>query len=282
VIVTDPEAQPAPLTAVPNLEHRPHRLAAALNLTFHNIELLRLALTHRSVAHELRASAPDLDLPEADRSNERLEFLGDAVLGYVVAMELYQRFPEAPEGELTARRVSLVRAERLVTWARSIELGDYLYLAQGERVSESSRDRILAGAFEALIGAIALDSGIDEAREFMIPFLDQDVESALAANIAANPKGQLQEYLQEHYRQPPVYRIIDVTGPEHARTFTAEVLAEGQPLGVGAGESKRMAEQAAADQALLLLDQRRRATPPRTVRKRRRAPAVKGTPEDNG
>ena len=260
---------------------RPFRLAESLDVTFSDYELLRLALTHRSVAHDRRSGQED-DVGAGDVSNERLEFLGDSILGYVVAWELYRRYPDASEGELTARRVSLVRAERLVNWARSIDLASYLYLAPGERVSGSGRDRILSGAFEALVGAITIDGGIEAARLFVIRFLEDEIESALAENIAANPKGQLQEYLQEHYRQPPVYRIIDVTGPEHARVFTAEVLAEGQSLGTGEGESKRIAEQAAADQALDRLNQRRRAAPPRTNRKRRNPRPVKGTADLDG
>ena len=243
--------------------------------------MLRLALTHRSTVHELRA-AGDLSGAESERSNERLEFLGDSVLGYAVAQAVYDRFPLATEGELTSRRVSLVRAEQLVIWARSFGLGEFIYLAQGERITEGSRDRILAGGFEALIGAVALDQGIAGARAFVDQFLERDIESALEANIAANPKGRLQEYLQEHTRQPPVYRIIDVTGPEHARIFTAEVLADGQSLGTGAGESKRIAEQAAADQALLQLNQRQRPKPVKAVRKIRGGRPVKGAVIDNG
>ncbi len=263
-------------------EDRPDRFAREIDVQFNDLSLLRLALTHRSVAHELRAIAPHLELPPASRSNERLEFLGDAVLGYVVADDLYQRFPAATEGDLTSRRVALVRAERLVAWARMINLGDYLYLAQGERISESNRDRMLSGAFEAVIGAIALDQGIAAASDFVQRFLDEDVEGSLAEGIAANPKGKLQEYAQEHYRQAPVYRIIGEDGPDHARTFTAEVLVSDNALGTGSGESKRAAEQAAAAMALLQLDtaQLERATG--TVRKRRKPQTTKGGQDLDG
>ena len=258
------------------------RFGRSLGMAFTDIELLRLALTHRSVAHELRMTAPDIELPPSERSNERLEFLGDAVIGYIVAADLYQRFPEAPEGDLTARRVGLVRGERLVAWARSINMGDYVYLAAGERVSDRDRDRILSGAFEALIGAITLDQGIEAARAFMQPFLDADASDALEDQIAANPKGQLQEYVQDHYRQPPIYRIIDEAGPDHARIFTAEVLIGDAVLGSGTGESKRSAEQAAATMALERVGElhKRRAT--RTVRKRRKPRAPKGGTELDG
>jgi ribonuclease-3 len=258
------------------------RFAESLGLTFRDRDVLRLALTHRSVAHELRSISPELELPPSQRSNERLEFVGDAVIGYIVAADLYERFPEAPEGDLTARRVALVRGERLVAWARSINLGDYVYLASGERVSDRDRDRILSGAFEALVGAITLDQGIGAARTFMAPFLDADASAALDDQIAANPKGQLQEYVQDHYRQPPIYRIIDEEGPDHARIFTAEVLIGDSVLGSGTGESKRLAEQAAASEALERVGElhKRRAT--RSVRKRRKPSAPKGGTELDG
>lgn len=272
---TDPQIESA------EIDDRVDRLSARLGLEFANPALLRLALTHRSVIHELRSAGDGLG-EVSELSNERLEFLGDSVLGFIVAQAVYDRFPVATEGELTSRRVSLVRAEQLVTWARSINLGEFIYLAQGERITDGSRDRILAGGFEALIGAITVDQGLDAAQIFVTRFLEQDIDSALAANIAANPKGQLQEYLQEHYRKPPVYRIIDVTGPEHARIFTAEVLADGQPLGTGAGESKRSAEQAAADQALLHLNQRRGPAKVKVPRKIRGGRPVKGNESENG
>jgi ribonuclease-3 len=186
------------------------------------------------------------------------------VLSYVVADLLYDRFPEATEGELTSQRVSLVRAERLVRWARSIGLGDYLYLGQGERVSESARDRMLAGAFEALIGAILLDRGLREARRFIRRFVEADLATVLAGLAVANPKGRLQELLQEEYRVPPVYQTISAEGPAHDRIFTVEVTIEGRRLGLGSGSSKRDAEQAAAASALatIELDHVETAAPP--------------------
>jgi ribonuclease-3 len=229
---------------------RPARLAEALGLRVRNIDLLRLALTHRSVVHEWTAAAPGLPPPQ---SNERLEFLGDAYLGVIVAEYLYNRYPDAPEGTLTHRRVALVRAERLVRWAREINLADYLYLAQGERVTEGARDRMLAGAFEALIAAITLDRGMREAKRFLRRFLDRDVEEVAGEEMSANPKGQLQETLQERFRLPPVYRTIGAEGPAHARVFTAEVSMGRRSLGIGSGGSKRDAEQAAARAALARL-----------------------------
>lgn len=254
------------------LEAAPERLAAELGLTFKDLDLLRLALTHRSVLHDWTAAIPDTTAPAADRqSNERLEFLGDAVLSYVVADFLYHRYPQSPEGLLTAKRVSLVRAERLVRWAREINLADYLYLGQGERVTEGARDRMLAGAFEALIGALTIDRGLRETRRFLRHFIERDEAEMLAELQEANPKGRLQELLQERYRLPPVYRTLHEEGPAHARTFTAEVSINDEALGVGTGASKRDAEQAAATVALASLQPPRPSEPSSTkVAPRRR------------
>jgi ribonuclease-3 len=239
--------QTSPSESFQPLDDRPERLATTLSLTFHDIDLLRTALTHRSVLHDWTTAAPGLLLPQ---SNERLEFLGDAYLGVIVAEYLYNHDVDAPEGVLTSRRVALVRAERLVSWAREINLGDYLYLGQGERVTEGVRDRMLAGAFEALLAAITLDQGLDAARTFLNRFLDRDVRSLPSEEELANPKGRLQEILQDRYRIGPVYRTIKIEGPDHSRTFTAEVLLNSRSLGTGQGGSKRDAEQAAAQVAL--------------------------------
>ena len=236
-------------------DDRPQRLVAALGLTPRSLGLYRTALTHRSILHELAAQRPGLPLPS---SNERLEFLGDAVLGLVVARDLYDRFPQAQEGELTAWRVALVRAERLVSWARELGLGGLLYLGAGERITGNVRDRMLGGAFEAVIGAIALDLGLDVARDFVLGFARRDLDAILSQPEPANPKGHLQELLQERHRQGPTYRIVSAEGPEHARVFTAEAMLGEDPIGTGIGASKRDAEQAAAADALRQL----LATPP--------------------
>jgi ribonuclease-3 len=235
-------------------DDRPQELARALDIPIHNPALLRLALTHRSILHEWAAARPDVPTPH---SNERLEFLGDAYLGMIVAEELFNYAPDAQEGELTSWRVALVRAERLVSWAREIGLGSFLYLGAGERITESARDRMLAGAFEALIGAIALDSGLDGARDFVLRFVHRDIDSVIARKEAANPKGRLQELLQDRFRVGPSYTIVNYEGPDHARLFTAEVTIFDQSLGRGTGPSKREAEQSAARDALSRLGNKR-------------------------
>lgn len=229
------------------------RLARALKFRFRDLGLLRTALTHRSILHEA-VSAGLAGVPTSTLTNERLEFLGDAVLGAVAAEYLYSLDPEADEGQLTRRRVALVRAETLVLWARDIDLGAYLYLGLGERPGPGARDRMLAGAFEAVIGAVALDRGFGAARKFLLRLLERDAPQILAAaEGVANPKGRLQELLQDRFRKAPEYHTVSTEGPDHARTFIVEVRFGDRSLGNGTGPSKREAEQAAAASALATL-----------------------------
>lgn len=229
---------------------RPFALARHLGIPVRDPAFLQTALTHRSVLHEWTAANPDLPIPD---SNERLEFLGDAFLGLIVAEELFHRQPSAQEGQLTSWRVSFVRAERLVSWAREIGLGDFLYLGTGEKITSGARDRMLAGAFEALIGAIALDAGVEIARGFVLRFVERDLAEVVNLHEQPNPKGSLQELLQQRYREGPTYQIVGIEGPDHARVFTAEARFRGRLLGSGEGGSKRDAEQAAAEDALARL-----------------------------
>lgn len=226
--------------------------ATMLGVRFRDLDLLRLALSHRSVLHDVIAAGEQV--APASMTNERLEFLGDAVLGMVAAGYLYAQDPEVDEGILTARRVALVRAETLVRWAREIGLGDHLHLGAGERVGEGARDRMLAGAFEALVGAIWLDRGHAAATRFLRRFVVRDAERVIADQAVANAKGRLQELLQERYRRSPAYHTVATEGPAHARIFTVEVLLDGRGLGVGVGDSKREAQQAAAAAALALIE----------------------------
>ena len=212
-------------------------------------------MTHRSVVQDLVAAGGN-PTEAAARTNERLEFLGDAALGAIAAEYLYERDPAADEGTLTRHRVALVRAETLVRWARELRLGDCLYLGHGERPSEGARDRMLAGAFEAVVGAIAVDGGYGAARGFLSRFLDRDAPAILDhGEGVANPKGLLQELLQERYRQGPSYRTVAAEGPAHAQRFTVEAAIAETVLGVGSGGSKRDAQQAAAADALRRLDE---------------------------
>jgi ribonuclease-3 len=220
----------------------------ALGIAFRRPHLLRQALTHLSYVYE-RSRSTQAAVEEA---NERLEFLGDAVLELLVSEFLYRRFPTASEGELTAYRAALVRTPTLARWAHRFRLDEFLYLGRSEvpRPGRPVRERILAGAFEAVLGALYLDRGIRVVRRFLHRLLLEEAEGLIAIGQNENYKGRLQELIQDRLRITPVYRTIAVTGPAHQRTFTAEVLIGERPYGVGHGPSKRAAEQEAARRAL--------------------------------
>jgi len=226
-------------------------LADHIGITFANPRLFRQALTHRSVLHDWLLLGEKVDA--ILQSNERLEFLGDAVLGAIVAEHLYNVDPVADEGALTRHRVALVRAETLVRWARELRLAQGLYLGTGESVTQSARDRMLAGVSEALVGAMHLDQGRDAAVRFVHTFLERDMTEILSDEASANPKGRLQEVLQERAQEAPDYQTVAAEGPDHARQFTVAVNVQGEQLGVGRGRSKREAQQAAAREALIRL-----------------------------
>ncbi len=240
-----PDSRPTPFR-IPDADTE-RLLAERIGVPFTDPYLLRLALTHRSVVHEWMQRK---DVDARLQSNERLEYLGDAVLGLVTAERLYLALPEAPEGELTRTRVALVRAETLVGWARELGVPDALYLGTGEAVTDSARDRILSGAMEAIIGAIYLDQGMSTAAAFINTFLDDVAPTMHADDAVANPKGRLQEVVQEYRMEQPVYETISEDGPDHARVFTVDVIVNGNRVGTGSGRSKREAQQLAARQAL--------------------------------
>jgi ribonuclease-3 len=218
-------------------------LQAILGISFKNESLLQQALVHRSYLNE----NPALHLV----SNERLEFLGDAVLGFVVADELYSRSSEFSEGDLTKLRSVLVRGETLSRIASSLQLGDYLYLGRGEEDSGGrSRSRNLSSGLEAVIGAVFLDQGFDVARGFILRLLGSEFDSVVEDKITDDYKSRLQQIIQSERKITPVYRTIEEVGPDHDKIFTVEVLAGDTILGRGSGKSKRAAEMDAARQAL--------------------------------
>ncbi len=204
---------------------------------FHDQQLLKQALTHRSVGHD---------------NNERLEYLGDAILGFVIAEALFERFPTASEGELTRLRASLVKRETLAKLAKHESLGDYILLGSGELKSGGwRRDSILANATEAIFGAIYLDAGIDICRQRIRELYTELLNSVSPAKASKDPKTQLQEYLQARRLPLPGYRIVAESGEAHAREFTVEcsVSAVSDPI-EASGKSRQAAEQAAAEIAL--------------------------------
>jgi len=221
------------------------QLMTNLGITLHNETLLKIAMTHRS----LRKEHPERT--EGLPSNERLEFLGDAVLNFLTASWLYENFPLYSEGELSSLRSALVKMTTLARFARALDLGTYVRISRSEEMrSGRNRDALLADVFEAILGAIYLDQGIEVARHFVRPFLEQETERVLAGLADIDYRTRLQNLLQSHYSITPTYRTISVTGPDHCRLFTVEVLKGDEVLGTGKGSSKQAASQDAARMAL--------------------------------
>lgn len=217
-----------------------------LGLHVRRPQLLQQAFVHRSLLNETGRPPGD--------SNERLEFLGDAVLGFVVARHLYRRFPEASEGELTALRAQLVKGETLAVVARRLGLSELLELGRGEeRTGGRDRPINLARAYEAVIGAVAEDSGLNAAETFIRRTLAPELRSVAPGENNADPKSRLQVLCQARSGQTPVYRVSGIEGPEHARVFHAEVVLGDMVLGEGLGSNKRTAERLAAEAALQAL-----------------------------
>ena len=223
------------------------KLQQKLGLKFQNPSLLELALIHSSYINEKPGLAPS--------SNERLEFLGDAVLGLIIAESLYQDLPEAAEGELTRLRSALVRREMLAQIARTIQLGDYLSLGVGEEAG-GGRDKPanLAGAFEALIAAVYFDQGLEIARHLILSLFGSEMFKQAHRSAGTDYKSKLQEIIQAEQQVTPAYSLLSATGPDHAKQFTVEVSAGDTILGRGTGNSKKAAEMEAARVALERLE----------------------------
>jgi ribonuclease-3 len=221
---------------IDNLQH-------ILSVTFKDPALLEQALIHDSYINENPGLTPV--------SNERLEFLGDAILGMIVARKLYHDFPDYSEGKMTNLRAALVRRDTLARMAEAIGLGEYLYLGKGEEAS-GGRKKVpnLAGAIEAVIGAIFLDRGIREATTCTWRLLQSEYDSLIKTGLATDYKSRLQELVQARQQQTPVYIVVDTSGPDHARWFTIEVRLGNDVLGQGSGKSKKTAESEAAHNAL--------------------------------
>jgi ribonuclease III len=228
------------------------QLQARLGYQFRDEGLLRLALTHPSIAHESGVTAAGGD--EAQRRpehNQRLEFLGDAVLQLVLTRELYEKFPAFDEGPLTKARAKLVNRRTLAEHARALGLGAHLILGRGEEMHGGrERPSALADTFEALLGAIFLDGGFDAAREFILREFGAAFGKVSVLPIIENPKGELQELLQARSPEAPEYHVVSATGPDHDRVFECTVQHAGVDLAHGRGKSKKAAESDAASAAL--------------------------------
>lgn len=219
-----------------------------LGFVFQDKSLLQRALTHRSYLNE------NPDLPWLD--NERLEFLGDAILGFVTAEHLYHRFPEMKEGDLTSLRAALVRGETLAEFATQLNLGPYLYISRGEEAGRGrARPALLAATFEAILGAMFLDQGLEPARNLIVRLVDAKTQSILQERLDRNAKSLLQEQSQGRLKVTPVYRLVQTLGPDHAREFTVEVILGSEVYGTGRGRNKQAAEQEAARAAIAQLEQ---------------------------
>lgn len=225
-------------------------LEERLGVRFKDSALLREALTHSSYLNENPGAGIG--------SNERLEFLGDAALGLVVARQLYSDYPEEDEGRLTELRTHLVRRETLARAAARLGLGEYLLVGRGEEgAGGRRRPTNLARAYEALVGALFLDGGLPRVRRFVKASLADEFRDLRNKAVLADPKSRLQEVAQSRWQTTPSYRLVKAQGPDHARRFTVEAVIQGDVLGVGKGRSKQRAEKEAARQALERLDRPR-------------------------
>lgn len=224
-----------------------HLLAEKLGLSFKNIDLLIEALTHRSYLNEHREYTGS--------HNERLEFLGDAVLELATTDFLFKKFPASPEGELTSYRAALVNTVSLAESAQAIGLNDFLLLSKGEsRDTGRARDVIRADAFEAIIGAIYLDSGFKQAEQFIAKNLYGKIDTIIAKRSYQDAKSRFQEIAQEKRGTTPNYVLISETGPDHSKLFTVGVCIGIEEIARGEGQSKQEAEQSAAEAGLIAME----------------------------
>ena len=234
----------------------PDELEHALGYDFRNRELLEHSLTHSSFAHEQ-------NLGEVD-DNERLEFLGDSVLGFLISNFLYKAHPNIKEGELSKLKAYLVSSANLVHYSERLSLGDYLRLGKGEeKTGGRGKPALLVDAFEAVLAAIYIDGGLESVRDVVDALFRHQIEDVDdSGERSSNFKSVLQEDLQSRSRSPARYKVVEETGPDHQRLFTVEVVIDGKSIASGRGLTKKAAEQAAAEEALEVL--RREETGPKS------------------
>jgi ribonuclease III len=222
-------------------------LEQTLGYTFEDKSLLQRALTHRSYLNE------NPHLPWLD--NERLEFLGDSILGFITAEYLYHHFPEMKEGDLTSLRAALVRGETLAEYAHQLQLGEFILISRGEEGGGArSRPALLAATFEAVVGALFLEHGVEATRALIVRLIDSRTHRIIRERLDRNAKSLLQELSQGRMKVTPVYQMVEATGPDHARLFTVQVLLGERVYGTGQGRNKQAAEQEAARAAILQVE----------------------------
>ncbi len=214
-----------------------------IKISFKNLEILDRVFIHRSFLNENKEKKIE--------SNERLEFLGDAVLEIIVTKYLYEKYPKEPEGKLTAWRASLVNGKSLSESARKINMGELLYLSKGEeKTGGRERDLLLANSFEALIGAIYIEHGMKAAKNFIIDHILIKLPKIIKEKLYLDPKTHLQELVQAEIGITPVYKVLKEEGPDHSKNFTLGVFLNDKMLAVGNGSSKQEAQVKAAQKAL--------------------------------
>ena len=223
------------------------KLQSTIGYVFDNQKILKTALTHSSYANEHKANKVEC--------NERLEFIGDSVLGFICAELLFKKFPNKQEGELSKMRSSLVCESALSIYAKQLNLGDYLYLGHGEHLAGGrERASTLSDAFEAVIAAIYLDGGMEKAKEFILPFLTEAILNQSTINVFNRDyKTTLQEIAQQNPGELISYAVVNEEGPDHNKSFTVNVYLNTNLLATGSGKSKKEAEQDAAKKALIFM-----------------------------
>lgn len=215
-----------------------------LNIQINDYSLFSRALTHRSYLNENPGTALE--------DNERLEFLGDAVLDFIVGAYLYNRFPEKQEGDLTSLRAALVRTKTLAQFARQLDIGTFLRLGYGEAESGGrNRTPLLCAAFEAVVGAIYLDQGVEAVQTIVFPLMEPALKTIMADSLHKDAKSEFQVWAQARFNVTPHYEVAGMSGPDHAKEFTLQVMIGEKVWGKGNGRSKQAAAQAAATQAML-------------------------------
>jgi ribonuclease-3 len=217
-----------------------------IGVNFKNQEYLITALTHRSYLNENRDNSSE--------NNERLEFLGDAVLELITSVYLFETYPERPEGELTSFRSAIVRTESLAEASRDLGVGEYLRMSRGEAESGGAdKDYLLANTYESILGAIYMDQGYEECKKFVHKTLVPKVENIVENRLDIDSKTKIQEMIQSEYKVTPTYDVIDEEGPDHDKTFTVAVKIEDETIGTGKGSSKQKAEEDAASDGIKFL-----------------------------
>ena len=219
-------------------------LEKKIGIQFKDKVLMENVFIHRSYLNEHK----QYNLP----SNEKLEFLGDSVLSLITSIYLYKHFPDLEEGDYTDIKAAIVRTESLAEVSANLELGTFLYLSKGEELGQGRNNmNILADSFEALVAAIFIDKGFDEAYDFVLKYLFKNkLENIVKEKLYLSPKSRLQEYAQAKYKMLPLYTLLEEKGPEHKKTFTVSVTVQDNILATGTGTSKKMAEEQAAKNAL--------------------------------